>query len=223
MARVQRFYLSDEGEPKMEDLLRLSLQQVIVMSDYVDRHGFAGTQEELLALAERLGVSYEKAVDLIQYSGYLQSERARLSLDVNGLLEEFDVYLERHKNRLQTELPAKLKALYEPLRKLFADRRQIALREKVASVTAGVIPEGVDFRSICDLRPIFNDERDKILDFATVALVRVLLRSETHQESTVFFQIDSEGVHKMKDFLERLQKKMAKLETVRLGLREGEK
>jgi hypothetical protein len=39
----------------------------------------------------------------------------------------------------------------------------------------------------------------------------------------VVFQVDSQGVVKMKDFLERLQKKMTKLETVRLGLLEEKK
>jgi hypothetical protein len=213
---IQRLFLYDEGEPTIEDLLKLSVDQVLTIAAYVDAHGFAGSPDDLLSLANRLGLSYEKTADLIQYTGYLQTERARLDLDVSGLLQEFDLFLERH--GLESEVKAKLKALYEPLRKLFADRPEVALREKVASVTAGVVPEGVDFRSICDLRPIFNEERDTILDYTTIALVRVLLRSETHQDSTVSFQIDSQGLDKLEKFLIRLRKKMGVLDGVRKNL-----
>jgi hypothetical protein len=213
---IQRLFLYDEGEPTIEDLLKLSVDQVLTIAAYVDARGFEGSPDDLLSLANRLGLSYEKTADLIQYGGYLQSERTRLGLDVSELLQEFDIFLERH--NLESEVKPKLKALYEPLRKLFADRPEVALREKVASVTAGVVPEGVDFRSICDLRPIFNEERDGILDYTTIALVRVLLRSETHHDSTVFFQIDSQGLDKLEKFLIRLRTKMRVLDGVRKNL-----
>lgn len=221
MARIQRFFLYDEGEPTIEDLLKLSSEQILAFARHVDLHGFAGSPNELLSLADILGLSYEKTADLVQYAGYLQSERARLTLDLQGLLEEFDIYLERRD--LSAEVKPKLLALSESLKKLFADRPQIALRAKVASVTSGVVPEGIDFRSICDLRPIFNEERDTIIEYSTVALVRILLRSETHQDSPVVFQIDSQGVTRMEEFLAQLRKKMAALEAVRGGLVGGKK
>jgi hypothetical protein len=216
MARVQRFFLYDEGEPKIEDLLKLSSEQVLRIVAYVDEHGFSGSPQELLDLAGGLGISYEKTADLVQYCGYLQAERARLGLDLDGLIAEFDVYLER--SGLRPEEGAKLTELSEPLKRLFADRPRVALRDKVASVTAGVVPQGIDFRSICDLRPIFDEKRETILEYAIVALVRVLLKSETLENSTVFFQIDSQGVGKLEEFLGRLRKKMDALEKVRSGL-----
>ena len=135
---------------------------------------------------------------------------------IEGLLEEFDIYLERRE--LTRELKPKLTALSESLKKLFADRPQIALREKVASVTSGVVPEAIDFHSICDLRPIFNEERDAIVEYTTVALVRILLRGGAQRDSSIVFQIDSQGATQMEKFLARLQKKMAVLETVRTAL-----
>ncbi len=216
MAQVQRFFLYDEGEPTISDLVTLLPDQVRAMSDHVDRYGFAGTPDQLLALAARLNISYEKTADLIQYAGYLQSERLRLGLDVSGLLEEFDTFLVRHK--LEGELKQQLTALYEPLRKLFADRPKVALREKVASVTAGVVPQGIDFRSICDLRPIFDERRETILEYSVVALVRVLLRSEVLPDSTVVFQVDAQGVKQLEELVTRIKTKMTALEVARTRL-----
>ncbi len=158
----------------------------------------------------------EAKVTLIQYAGYLQSERLRLGLDVSGLLEEFDTFLVRHK--LEGELKQQLTALYEPLRKLFADRPKVALREKVASVTAGVVPQGIDFRSICDLRPIFDERRETILEYSVVALVRVLLRSEVLPDSTVVFQVDAQGVKQLEELVTRIKTKMTALEVARTRL-----
>lgn len=220
MARIQRFYLYDEGEPKIEDLLTLSPEQVLTIASYVDEHGFSGSPEELLALANRLEFSYEKAADLVQLSGYLQSERMRLGLDTQGLIEELETYLKR--NDLKAEVGARLSQLSESLKKLFAARPAVELREKLVSVTRGVVPQGIDFRSICDLRPIFDERRETILEYAVVALVRVLLRSETLQDSTVVFQIDAQGVKKLEELVTRLKTKMTALEAARTRLMEGE-
>jgi len=220
MARIQRFFLYDEGEPKIEDLLRLSPEQVLRMAAYADDHGFAGSPKELLELATDLRLSYEKTADLVQYCGYLQTERTRLALDLQGLIDEFDIYLER--NELKPEFGPKLSLLSEPLKKLFSERPRIALREKVANVTAGVVPQGIDFRSICDLRPIFDEKRETILEYTTVALIRVVLKTELQETSTVFFQVDVDGIRRLEDLLTRLKIKMAALEKVR-GSLAGEK
>jgi hypothetical protein len=221
MSRIQRFFLYDEGDPTIDDFLKLSPEQVLTFADHVDLHGFEGTTEELLSLARKLELSYEKTTDLMQFAGYLQNERARLKLGVEGLVEEFEIYLERRK--IDIPLTSKLRSLSEPLKKLFADRPQIALRTKAATVTAGVMPQASDFWSIVDLRPIFNEERDTILEYATVALVRILLRTETREDSTVVFQIDPQGVSRLEQFLDRLKRKMAVLESVRSGLTVGER
>jgi hypothetical protein len=213
MARVQRFYLNDEGTPNIADILRLTREQVLSLASYIDKRGLSGSREDLLALANELGLSFEKTTDLVQYAQYLQAERSRLGLDERGLFDEFDIYLERA--GLKGELGLTLSELSEPLRKLFANRPQLALREKVVSVTAGVIPQAVDFRSLCDLRPIFDEQREKILEYIIVALVRVFLRSETGEDSTAVFQLDAEGIDKLEKFLGQLKSKMEALKSVR--------
>lgn len=213
--RIQRVFLYDEGEASIDDFIELTSEQILTLAEFVDRNGFTGSPEDLLSLARKLGRSYEKTGDLVQYAGFLQSERIRLRLNPEGLLEEFETYLERH-NRVDAK--PKLATLAEPLKRLFADRPEVAFRVKVASVTSAVVPQAVDFLSICDLRPVFNEERDSILEYVPIALVRVLVKSETRQADTLVFQIDREGVNGLEEFLNRLRKKMAVLETVRNDL-----
>jgi hypothetical protein len=215
--RVQRFFLYDEGEPSIADFIRLKPEQILALTKFVDGNGFTGSPEELLTLAETLGLSYEKTADLVQFAGFLHAERARLNLDVDGVIQEFETYFERHENELHITRQ-QLTALYEPLRKLFSDRSEIARRMKIASVTSGVLPEAIDFHSLCDLRPVFNEERDAVFEYVPVALIRVLVRNELRQDSAFIFQIDRQGIAKLDDFLTRLKTKMAVLEGVRSEL-----
>jgi hypothetical protein len=210
---IQRMFLYDEKEPTVDDLVNLSSDQIGVLSEFIDRHGFYGAEpREVLDLATGLGLSYEKTLDLLRYSAFLEQERTRLALTPDELIAEFRTYLIRHK--LPTLLDG-LPRIADALRMLFADRPEIAFRTKVRSVTTGIVPFASDFLSLCDLRPIFNDQRDAILDYATVALVRVQVRNDLREDSTLIFQIDQKGFAQMETFMENLGKKMAVLEEVR--------
>jgi hypothetical protein len=215
--RIQRFFLYDEGEASIGDFIKLTPTQILTLAEFVDRNGFSGTPEDLLSLAQKLGVSYEKTADLVQYGAFLQSEKNRLELSLDGLIEEFEIFLERHGD---ADARSTLAKLAEPLKRLFADRPDIVLRAKVASITSAAVPEALDFLSICDLRPVFNEERDSILEYVPVALIRILVRSETREADTLVFQVSREGVKRLREFMDRLQKKMEMLELVRKGLME---
>jgi hypothetical protein len=78
VARIQRAFLYDEGEPKIEDLLRLTADQVHTLAAHVDQYGFSGTADELLSLAITLKLSYEKTADLIQFASYEAAQRQEL-------------------------------------------------------------------------------------------------------------------------------------------------
>ncbi|HVA77453.1 MAG TPA: hypothetical protein VNF27_06135 [Candidatus Binataceae bacterium] len=217
---VQRFFLYDEGEPSVGDFIKLSPEQILAIADFSDRNGFSGDPPELLSLAMRIGLSYEKTADLVQFAGFLDNEKNRLGLDPEGVVEEFEIYL-RRKNLV--DLQAKLPTVSPALKKLFAERPEIALRSKVASVTTGIVPVAIDFHSLCDLRPVFNEQRDNILDYVTVALVRVLVRSDGQQDSPVIFQIDRGGIDRLEEFLKRLRRKFSALEAVRNQLVGGKR
>jgi hypothetical protein len=217
---TQRIFLGDEDQPSIQDFAELSSDQLILLANFIDVHGFRAETEDILSLSEKLNVSFEKANDLLYYAGYLEAQRARLGLSPGDMIVEFETYLDRHKLE---DLKQGLSKISVELKSLFVDRPKIALLSKKATVTAGVVPKAVNFYTLCDLRPVFNEARDEALDYVPVALVRVLVQSEAQQNSSLIFQIDQAGVSQLEECLERMRKKMAFLEGVRHDLLERKK
>ena len=217
--RLQRLYIGDEREATIGDLVGLTTDQLSALARSVDAFGFFGADvKNIQDLAVEMGLSYEKTVDVIQRAGYLEGERVRFGLTPDDMLVEFETYFERHN---ETELLKKLPGVSVALKELFRDRPQIAFRAKVANVTGGIVPQAVDFYSLCDLRPVFDDDRSQALEYVPIALIRVGVRSDFQDEnSALIFQIDRSGVAKLEEFLEKLKKKMGALEKARTELLE---
>jgi hypothetical protein len=220
--RIQRVYFGDEPEASVRDLLSFSESQLEALARFLDRYGpFGGEMKDVLSLAGEVGLSFERTVDILRHIAYLESERSRLQLTADGMLEEFETYLDRHPR--ETQLKQRLGSISTPLKRIFSDRPEVAFRSKVATVTGSVVPQAVDFYSLCDLRPVFNDDREqpKALEYVPVALVRVIVRSDPQEaNSSLIFQMDRNGVSKLEEFLDRVKKKMAFLEGSRTELLE---
>jgi hypothetical protein len=217
--RLQRLYIGDEREATISDLVGLSVEQLSALARFVDEFGFfGGDPKNIQDLALEIGLSFEKTVDVMQRAAHLETERVRFSLTPGDMLVEFAIYLERHD---ETALLKKLPEVSDALKELFHDRPQIAFRAKVANVTGGIVPQAIDFYSLCDLRPVFDDDRSQALEYVPIALVRVLVRSDVQDEnSSLVFQLDKGGVARLEEFLERLKKKMNFLEKTRTELLE---
>src|SRR6266481_68055 len=95
--RTQRIFLGDEDQPSIQDFAELSSDQLILLANFIDVHGFRAEAEDILSLSEKLNVSFEKANDLRYYAGYLEAQRARLGLTPDDMIAEFETYLDRHK------------------------------------------------------------------------------------------------------------------------------
>jgi hypothetical protein len=220
MARIQRLFLYDEGDPSVRDLVALSGVQLVALVEYIDQHGFQFVLKDISDLAATLGLSYEKTADLVSYTGFLEGERVRLGFTAEDMIAEFETFLERHR---ESGLKDNLSKISSSLVRLFVDRPKIALRVKSTAVSAGIVPQAIDFHSLCDLRPVFDEGRDVALNYVSVALVRVLVRNDSQQDSSLIFQIDEDGLNRLTDFVERLKKKMGYLENVKKQILETKK
>lgn len=219
--RIQRVYFGDEPEISVRDLLGFSDKQLEALALFLDKHGPFGEVKDLLVLAAEMGLSFERTVDVVRHVAYLNGERSRLQLTPEGMLHEFETYLDRHPDA--GGLKRRLASISAPLKRIFSDRPEIAFRSKMATVSAGVVPQAVDFYSLCDLRPVFNDDREqpKALDYVPVALIRVIVRNDVQEaNSSLVFQVDRSGISKLEEFLDRMKKKMAFLDDARRELLE---
>jgi hypothetical protein len=219
-AKIQRFMLWDEPRPKLSDFIGFSAGQLKIFAEFVDKYGFDATLGETLGLASSLGVSHERALDLLRYAELLDDQKEQLGLTPEDVIGEFRTYLEHKAPPLVDKLPALQPALVE----LFKNRPDVRLRSKRRMVSSGIIPSATAFESLCDLRPVFNDPRDKILDYVSIALIRIRTQSDRQESNDdLIFQIDKSGLDRLEKFMERLRKKFAVIEQTAQQLLEGAK
>jgi hypothetical protein len=215
--KIQRFMLWDEPRPTLNDFVALSADQLNAFSHFIDRYGFDAGLRETLELALALGVSHERALDLLRYAELLDDQKTQYSLTPQDVVEEFRTYLER---KGDSQLAEKLPSLAPALAELFKDRPEVRLYSKRRMVSTGIVPSATAFESLCDLRPVFNEPRDKILDYVSIALIRIRTRSDRQESDDLVFQIDSNGLRLLEHFMDRLRKKFEVIEETRQRLLE---
>jgi hypothetical protein len=210
-AAVQRLMFWDEPRPTLKDLLDLSTDQLATLAQFVDRCGFEADLSETFDLATKLGLPHERSVDLLRYMQLLNDQRIHFGLRAEEVLEEFRTYV-RRKELKQSE--AKLPSIAPALARLFTDSPEASLRAKKKAIAAGIVAAATGFDSLCDLRPVFDEERGKIVAYVPLALVRVRTRRDTSREpSEVVFQIDAAGLDQMEKFMALLREKFRIMES----------
>jgi hypothetical protein len=217
--RIQRFMLWDEPRPTLRDFVQFAPEQLNRFSAFVDKYGFDAGLNETLELASALGVSHERALDLLRYLELLDDQKSRLALTSEDVVEEFRTYLERK----APDFLKKLGDVAPALVGLFKERPDVRLSSKRKAVTAGIVANARAFESLCDLRPVFNEAREKILDYVSVALIRVRTENDRREPDDFVFQIDARGLLLMEQFMERLKKKFEVLDGVRSRLLEDKR
>jgi hypothetical protein len=214
--RIQRFMLWDEPRPTLKDFVQFEPEQLKAFAAFIDRYGFEADLKETLELASTLSLSHERALDILRYAELLEDQKSRFLLTPQDVIEEFRTYLQRKAPNLLANLDSVAPALTE----LFKDRPAVRLISKRRVVSSGIVPNATSFESLCDLRPVFNEERDKILDYVSVALVRVRTHSDRHESEDFVFQIDRKNFQQLEQFVERLRKKFEVIEQARQRLME---
>jgi hypothetical protein len=215
--KIQRFMLWDEPRPRLSDFVSFSPAQLDAFSSFIDRYGFDVALKETLELASILGVSHERALDLLRYAELLDDQKSQFKLTPEDVVEEFRTYLER---KGTPQLLERLPTLASSLRDLFKERPDVRLSSKRRTVSGGIVPRALTFDSLCDLRPVFNEPRDKILDYSSIALIRIRTESDRQESNDLIFQIDSDGLRLLEQFMERLRKKFEVIEETRRRLLE---
>ena len=170
-----------------------------------------------LGLASALDVSHRRALDLLRYAELLDDQKSQFKLTPQDVVEEFKTYFER---RNLPQLAAKLPSVAPALIELFKDRPEIRLYSKRRTVSAGIVPTAIAFESLCDLRPVFNEPREKILDYVCIALIRIRTQSDRQETNDLVFQIDDNSLQLLEQFMERLRKKFEVIEETRQRLLE---
>lgn len=202
----------------LEVLARLSSVQFdelgqILCSD-VGRRRYAAS----LQLAEALAIPDEDAAGLYSLWRYVQDERSDNAKSGRDVVNELLVFLNaRAANAHEATAPraAWVGATFEEKRALlevlFGDFPERDRAKKIERLGLGPIPHFVEFKALCDVRPIYDDRAESIEKNTLVLTLRFVTHGNYDEYNDVSMNIAEDELGVIEEELQRLRRKIALL------------
>jgi hypothetical protein len=162
--------------------------ELVRVVDLLTKEAKDGVEEIVLRLTDALKISEDAALSLYRSLNYIAGEGSDASLEANALLDEVERAIER--SSLEDGEKAGLATLFKtrpkPLRDLLDPYSRWRAVQKKQDLIGGVVNSVEGVRTICDLRPIFDEKRETIVDTGvTVTIEFLVINREGHAQQVV--------------------------------------
>ena len=187
-------------------LIRLSKEQLLELCNILNsQYGATEEFEDLLLLVgEKLDVSTEESIDLINVVNNLTAQRQTFAINNEDFIAELNSLVE-DRHDIAKEIQIKKDIILD----LTGPRQEAEYYEKIRFLQTGLIDTAKNFKSICDIRPIFNEERTEIKDLIPIIIFQVEFEKKDDRPShSVVFQLNEKAYEELKDSIKWIDKKL---------------
>ncbi len=162
-------------------------------------------------ISESLGIDEKKCRQVLPISLYLLGTKGSAEEvvgDLRRLLEE------ENDLELKAKALAQLDANHEALESLCTEKPERARAKKIRKLRDRPEPCAESFRTICQLRPLFegSENQEDIVGLVPSILVEIKLNSVNDEEETISFSLSREKLESFKKTLERALSKVGKIQ-----------
>jgi hypothetical protein len=187
-------------------LLSLSVSQMQIVAETLRSKETLKTEElSYQHVAKKADISQAEALAVLSAVTNLISQRQRYSLSDEQLLDD-----------LEAGAPGKIKDLdldtKGALLGLLSESEEGYFVEKAESLKLGFTPHLISVRSICDVRPVFDKNRETIEGALLVTFLGITTHDEEHKDHTFVLQLTRSDLHKLRDCLEEAERKLSVME-----------
>lgn len=172
-----------------------------------------------LRIAEALGIADEQAAGVYSLWRYVQDERTTNKKSGNEVVDEFLAFLEPL-TQSGASKPEKHSKILEGIRErrkflssVFGDYPDRDKAKKIDGLALGPIPHFVEFKAICDVRPIYNETADSIDKHVIMLTLRFVTHGNYDEYNDVSMNIMEDDLESVEEELARLRKKINLLKT----------
>ncbi len=201
-AEPKYLVIPDTRWKEIESLLSLSVGQIKVIEDTLrSKETLRSEETSYQRIAKSANISQKEALAVLSAVTNLIFQRQRYSLTDQQLLDD-----------LKARLPEKVADLgleaQEALLRLLSESAEGYFVEKAESLRVGFAPHFVSVRSICDVRPVFDRNRETIEGALLVTFLGITTHDEEHEDHTFVLQLDQSGLRKLRECIEEAEKKL---------------
>lgn len=201
-------------------LAKMSDAAISELRDLLSKDAPDGVEEIVLRISNALRSSEDDSLSLYRSLNYVAGEAADAHLTADTVIDELITAIRN--STLDDEIKRGLSDLLsrksEPLLALFDPYGRWRTVRKKYDLLAGVVNSVASVRTICDLRPIFDERRESIVDSGvTVTIEFLVINREGHAQQVVL----SSNVTMLDTILEKLTLARKKVDTIRATYSKG--
>jgi hypothetical protein len=204
MAKGFMFISSDMWDD-FERLVRLTAEKLESLAKLFDSdYCLKPRLERSMILATELGVSGELGFSLNQLCQFLSSEREKYGLQADEFFKQLSDTLPVEKEELRALILQKRLHLW----KLFGPKPGEEYWKKRSDLGKGLVKTLSSIRAFCDVRPVFDLQRSTVREYLLVTILGIDVEDEKGNEDRYVFQLDSDGLLKLKEAISLIDKKL---------------
>ena len=198
--------IPDEGQKDISALLSLDANQMrMIIQTLGKKETLKTTKSSYERVAEAANLSHEVALNVLSAITNLIHQRQRYELSDEQLLDD-----------LQAGWPKETKKLDEDAKKtllsILSESEEGYLVQKVQNLRVGFATRLVSVRSICDVRPVFDRNREVIQGALLIASLGITTHDENHRDQTFVLQLTRSDLAKLRQCLEETERKLKVME-----------
>ena len=161
----------------------------------------------LSKIVDILNISVEDAYDVVMLVDFISKQKEISNINDDEFISEIKGFIEKSANEDALKNMAN-KTLEQALLNLFGKKPIAELAKKKEKLETGLLKTVTNIEGTCELRPVFNIERSHIVDKVITVITRLTLEDDRDKEDSLIFQLNSESLKKLKEFIEITNKKI---------------
>ncbi|AMV30163.1 hypothetical protein VT84_37570 [Gemmata sp. SH-PL17] len=209
-------FLPDDALHDLVILAALTPDQFEKLRGHLDSHEFRLQYRFYIKVADLLQISDEAAAKLSVFLNHVHTQRVRAKREAESIPTELEHFLGRiqtgENGQLAKGLIGQIRSKKDYIVKLFSDLPKRDFSDKVRDLETGPIPHLHSFRTVCDVRPVFNKEATEITSHLLVITLNMVTHTTVSNDyEEVVVQLAEEDLKEIRTAFERLEKKMVLL------------
>lgn len=123
-----------------------------------------------IPVSDKLNISYDDAIDIVNAASNLEIQRKEYNINDEEFINELkQLFTEKN----QPDLVKEIDLNKDWILKLTGPKPNADYFEKVRFIKTGLIDTAKSFRSFCDIRPIFDEQRTKYTELIPIIIMEV--------------------------------------------------
>jgi hypothetical protein len=196
-------------EEVLHDIAQLQEDAFGKLHAFVRGEGFEADTEQRDYLAQALSLSRERVF-------YVLSVLAFVYRQARADLQAPESIARRLGAVLQDDVAGRTR-LISRLTQILAPNAKAEKEIKIGRLKSGFLKNATGFGSFLDLRPNFSEDLKEVHGLIPVIQFRIATDATDPADAAFVFQLDEEGLAKMKEAIERSEKKLKQLSALNIS------